>query len=89
MFLGFSEVSAATPSEKSSAHSSGNHSMDSAVDADPDIQIIESSSSPRKPRKRPLDASENFPEMTASNKSWKDHSKNLLFKVTFLSKHRV
>ncbi|KAI6190714.1 Protein CBR-EGL-9 [Aphelenchoides bicaudatus] len=69
---GFSEISSATQRSAKS-----DKSMDSGADVDPDIQIIESSSSPRKPRKRPLDASENCP-----NSKWKDHSKNLLFKTS-------
>jgi hypothetical protein len=66
-----------TGASNSSMSSSGNHSMDSTL-ADPDIQIIESNNFVRNPRKRALDASENCSD---SSKVWKDHSKNLLFKV--------
>jgi hypothetical protein len=74
-FIGYSTVSVI----KSDNSVKSDRSVDSAMgaDTDPDIQIIESSSSPRKPRKRPLDASENCP-----NSKWKDHSKNLLFKTS-------
>ncbi|KAI6230833.1 Oxoglutarate iron-dependent oxygenase domain containing protein [Aphelenchoides fujianensis] len=76
--LGFDGAS--NPSATPSAPPSDRRSLDSAVGGDEEIQVIEESSSPRKPRKRPYTVDEHEP--CPHPKGWKDHSRNLLFKDT-------